>query len=175
MAGPALFQPLRLRNLDLANRIVIAPMWQYSAEAGCMTDWHLIHLGHLALSSAALLAIGTAAVLPEGRISWADVGLWNETTEAALDRSLAVIQLSHAGRRASVEVPWRGGAHLPATDPHGWTPEAPSPLPFRPGGGAVPARLDRAGLRRVRDAFAAAAVRAARLGLDDIQIQAAEG
>ena len=80
----ALFTPLRVGTLNLANRVVIAPMCQYSAVNGCMTDWHLIHLGHLALSGAALLTIEATAVLPEGRITYADVGLWNEATEAAM-------------------------------------------------------------------------------------------
>lgn len=119
MAQSALFQPIRVGNLDLRNRIVIAPMCQYSAEDGCMTDWHLIHLGHLALSGAALLTIEATAVLPEGRITWADVGLWNDETEAAIGRTLdsirrwsdipIALQLAHAGRKASTEVPWEGG------------------------------------------------------------------
>jgi 2,4-dienoyl-CoA reductase-like NADH-dependent reductase (Old Yellow Enzyme family) len=174
---PALFTPFRVRNLDLTNRIVIAPMCQYSAEDGCMTDWHLIHLGHLALSGAALLTIEATAVLPEGRITWADVGLWNEETETAMGRTLEsirrwsdmpiAIQLAHAGRKASTEVPWEGGAQIPPGDPHGWQTEAPSAVPFADGD-VAPVALDREGLRRVRDAFAASAARAARLGIDAI-------
>src|SRR5215510_14167514 len=119
MSQSALFQPLRIRNLNLRNRIVIAPMCQYSAENGCMTDWHLIHLGHLALSGAALLTIEATAVLPEGRITYADVGLYDDAAEAAIARTLEsvrrwsdipiAIQLAHAGRKASTEVPWKGG------------------------------------------------------------------
>src|SRR5215470_933568 len=111
MPQPALFKPIKVRNLALSNRIVIAPMCQYSAEDGCMNDWHLIHLGQLALSGAALLTIEATAVLPEGRITWGDVGLWNDETEAAMGRTLegirrwsgipVAIQLSHAGRKAS--------------------------------------------------------------------------
>jgi 2,4-dienoyl-CoA reductase-like NADH-dependent reductase (Old Yellow Enzyme family) len=107
---PSLFRPMRVRNLELRNRIVIAPMCQYSAEDGRMTDWHLIHLGQLALSGAALLTIEATAVLPEGRITYADVGLWNNETEAAIGRVLdsirrwsdvpVGIQLAHAGRKA---------------------------------------------------------------------------
>src|SRR5262245_37627683 len=82
MGKPALFERMPIRGLELANRIVIAPMCQYSAEDGCMNDWHLIHLGHLAMSGAALLTIEATAVLPEGRITYADVGLWNEKTES---------------------------------------------------------------------------------------------
>ena len=120
MAKAALFEPIRVRNSNLSNRIVIAPMCQYSAENGCMTDWHLIHLGHLNLSEAALLTIEATAILPEGRITYADVGLWNDETEAAMGRTLKSIrrwsdmpigiQLNHAGRKAYTEVPWKGGA-----------------------------------------------------------------
>src|SRR6201987_293684 len=105
----ALFTPLRVGTLNLANRVVIAPMCQYSAREGCMNDWHLIHLGGLALSGAALLTIEATAVLPEGRITWADVGLWNDQTESAIGRSVESIrrwsdipiclQLAHAGRK----------------------------------------------------------------------------
>jgi len=182
--SPALFQPLKIRNLELRNRIVIAPMCQYSAEDGCMTDWHVIHLGHLALSGAALLTIEATAVLPEGRITYADVGLWNETTEASLGRTLdsvrrwsdipIMIQLSHAGRKASTEVPWKGGAQLPVGDPHGWLAEAPTALAAT-ATKIAPMALDHQGLRRIGDAFAAAAVRAGRLGLDGIQVHAAHG
>ncbi|MEH2511604.1 2,4-dienoyl-CoA reductase-like NADH-dependent reductase (Old Yellow Enzyme family) [Nitrobacteraceae bacterium AZCC 1564] len=184
MAAPALFKPIKVRNLALSNRIVIAPMCQYSAEDGCMNDWHLIHLGQLALSGAALLTIEATAVLPEGRITWADVGLWNDQTEAAMRRTLEgirrwsnmpiAIQLSHAGRKASTEVPWKGGAQIAPGVPHGWQTEAPSAVPFAEGN-VAPMALDRDGLRRVRDAFAASAGRAARLGIDVVQLHAAHG
>jgi 2,4-dienoyl-CoA reductase-like NADH-dependent reductase (Old Yellow Enzyme family) len=180
----ALFQPLRIRNLELANRVVIAPMCQYSAEDGCMTDWHLIHLGQLALSGAGLLTIEATAVLPEGRITYADVGLWNDETEAAIARTLKsvrrwsempiAIQLAHAGRKASTDLPWKGGRQFAPGDRHGWQAVAPSAIPFSDGE-VAPAALDTDGLRRVRDAFAAAAGRAARLGLDAVQIHAAHG
>src|SRR5437588_12405581 len=87
MATAKLFTPLQVGNVSLRNRIVIAPMCQYSAIDGCMTDWHLIHLGSLALSGAALLTIEATAVLPEGRITYADVGLWSDETEKAIGRS----------------------------------------------------------------------------------------
>ena len=88
MSVAKLFTPMRFGALELKNRIVIAPMCQYSAHDGCMIDWHLIHLGHLALSGAALLTIEATAVLPEGRITYADVGLWSDETEAAMGRVL---------------------------------------------------------------------------------------
>ena len=122
MTASRLFQPLDVGGLALANRIVIAPMCQYSAVDGCMTDWHVIHLGHLALSGAALLTIEATAVVPEGRISYADVGLWDDACEQAMARVLAAIrayspmpiaiQLAHAGRKASTNPPWRGGGQL---------------------------------------------------------------
>jgi 2,4-dienoyl-CoA reductase-like NADH-dependent reductase (Old Yellow Enzyme family) len=184
MTQPALFKPIRIRNLDLVNRIVVAPMCQYSASEGCMTDWHLIHLGSLAISGAALLTIEATAVLPEGRITWADVGLWNDETERAIGKTLEsvrrwsripiAIQLAHAGRKASTEVPWAGGKQFVPGEPHGWQTEAPSAIPFTEGT-VPPVALDREGLGKVRDAFAAAAVRAAHLGIDAVQIHAAHG
>jgi 2,4-dienoyl-CoA reductase-like NADH-dependent reductase (Old Yellow Enzyme family) len=184
MPVPLLFTPLRAGNLSLANRIVIAPMCQYSAVDGCMTDWHLIHLGHLALSGAALLTIEATAVVPEGRITYADVGLWSDETEAAIDRTLTsvrrwsdipiAIQLAHAGRKASHEIPWKGGRQLLPAEQGGWQTEAPSPLAFEPGERA-PMALDRDGLARVRDAFAGAARRAARIGIDAVQLHGAHG
>src|SRR5689334_21135686 len=132
-----LFTPHRVGGLDLRNRIVIAPMCQYSADEGCATDWHVIHLGHLALSGAALLTIEATAVTPEGRISPRDLGLWSDGTEDALARTLEsvrrwsdmpiAIQLAHAGRKASSRVPWEGGTQIPPGDPQGWQTVAPSP------------------------------------------------
>jgi 2,4-dienoyl-CoA reductase-like NADH-dependent reductase (Old Yellow Enzyme family) len=180
----ALFTPFRVGALELSNRIVIAPMCQYSAVDGCMTDWHVIHLGHLALSGAALLTIEATAVLPEARITYADVGLWNDATEAAIARALEsirrwsdipiAIQLAHAGRKASTEVPWKGGAQVPPDHPNGWQTFAPSAIPFE-AGQQPPVALDGDGLTRVREAFAAAAQRAARLGVDAVQLHCAHG
>jgi 2,4-dienoyl-CoA reductase-like NADH-dependent reductase (Old Yellow Enzyme family) len=184
MSAPALFKPLDVAGLALRNRIVVAPMCQYSAVDGNMTDWHLIHLGQLALSGAALLTIEATAVLPEGRISYADVGLWNNDNEAAIQGVLesirrwsdipVAIQLAHAGRKASTDVPWSGGGQISPEQAHGWQTEAPSAVPFATGD-VPPLALDRPGLGRIRDAFAASAARAARLGLDAVQIHAAHG
>jgi len=184
MSGPVLFSPTKVGGLSLDNRIVIAPMCQYSAVDGCMTDWHQIHLGHLALSGAALLTIEAAAVVPEGRITYGDVGLYDDATEAALAKTLEsvrrwsdmpiAIQLAHAGRKASCEVPWKGGAQIAPDDANGWQTEAPSPVAFQPHENA-PTALDRAGLDRIRDAFVAAAKRAARLGIDAVQLHGAHG
>jgi 2,4-dienoyl-CoA reductase-like NADH-dependent reductase (Old Yellow Enzyme family) len=179
-----LFEPLSIGQLDLPNRIVIAPMCQYSAEAGSATDWHMIHLGHLALSGAGLLILEATAVSPEGRITPADLGLYCDENEAALARVLkavravspvpVAIQLAHAGRKASSQAPWEGGAQIPSHAPDGWTTVAPSAVPHgreeEP-----PVALDRAGLDKVRDDFVAAAARAARLGIDGIELHAAHG
>ena len=184
MSEPALFRPIRIRSLELVNRIVIAPMCQYSAENGCMNDWHLIHLGHLALSGAALVTIEATAVTSEGRITYGDVGLYSDESESAIARVLEAIrrwskmpvgiQLSHAGRKSSTEVPWKGGSQLPPTNPLGWQTAAPSALPFE-AGDIPPSALTKNEIRRVREAFVAAAVRANRLGLDLVQLHGAHG
>ncbi len=184
MPAPKLFAPLTIGGLALRNRIVIAPMCQYSAVDGQMTDWHLIHLGSLALSGAALLTIEATAVVPEGRISYADVGLWDDATEAALARTLEsvrrwsdmpiAIQLGHAGRKASTDLPWKGGGQIGPDAANGWQTVAPSALAHGEGENP-PVALDEAGLARVRDAFAEATMRAARLGIDAVQIHAAHG
>jgi 2,4-dienoyl-CoA reductase-like NADH-dependent reductase (Old Yellow Enzyme family) len=184
MAQATLFTPFRVGGLELRNRIVIAPMCQYSADEGCATDWHAIHLGHLALSGAALLTIEATAVAPDGRISARDLGLWSDATEEALRRVLETvrrwsdmpiaIQLAHAGRKASTRVPWEGGAQIPPHQAGGWQSVAPSPLPFSPAD-HPPVALDGQGLAQVREAFAESARRAARLGLDAVQIHCAHG
>lgn len=184
MSKPRLFEPLTAGSLKMPNRIVIAPMCQYSAVDGRMTDWHLIHLGQLALSGAGLLTIEATAVLPEGRISYGDVGLWDDATEAAMDVVLKgirrwssmpiAIQLAHAGRKASTDLPWHGGGQIAPGDANGWQTVAPSAVAFKDGEHA-PAALDDAGMQAIREAFADAARRSARLGLDAIQVHAAHG
>jgi 2,4-dienoyl-CoA reductase-like NADH-dependent reductase (Old Yellow Enzyme family) len=180
-----LFTPLPLGTLTLPNRIVIAPMCQYSADGdGNATDWHLIHLGNLALSGAGLLILEATAVTPEGRISPDDLGLWSDANEAALGRVLESvrrhspmpvgIQLAHAGRKASTQVPWEGNAQIEPDAQTGWRTVAPSALSFAQGE-TPPLALDPAGLARLRDAFALAAQRAARLGIDLVEIHAAHG
>ena len=179
----ALFSPLSIGKLQLPNRIVIAPMCQYSAEAGCASDWHLIHLGQLAQSGAGLLIIEATAVVPEGRITAGDLGLYSDEAEAALGRVLTAvrrysampigIQLGHAGRKASSQSPWDGGALL-SPEEGGWQTVAPSAIPHAPDE-LPPVALDEAGLVRVREAFVDAARRAARLGLDLIELHCAHG
>jgi 2,4-dienoyl-CoA reductase-like NADH-dependent reductase (Old Yellow Enzyme family) len=185
MSTPHLFKPLSIGGLELPNRIVIAPMCQYSAEDGSATDWHLIHLGHLALSGAALLILEATAVEARGRITPGCLGLYSDQNEAALARVMQsvrahaggmplAIQLAHAGRKASSNVPWRGGAQIRLTQDGSWRALAPSALPHIDGEDA-PEALDDAGLARVRAAFAQAAQRAARLGVQGIEIHAAHG
>lgn len=179
-----LFSPLAIGALRLENRVVIAPMCQYSAEDGSATDWHLIHLGHLALSGAGLLIVEATAVSPEGRITPGDLGLYCDTNEAALARVVAAIrahsaiplaiQLGHAGRKASSRRPWEGGAQIAPDDPDGWMALAPSAVPHA-AHEVAPQALDTAGLARVREDFAAAARRAARLGFEGVEIHMAHG
>lgn len=178
-----LFSPIVLGTLSLTNRIVISPMCQYSAEHGQATDWHLIHLGHLALSGAALMFIEATAVAPEGRISPNDLGLWSDQTEGALARVIQsirqyslmpiAIQLAHAGRKASTQVPWEGGQFI-VPERGGWQTIAPSAMPYVEGD-AHPLALDYEGLKRIRNDFVSAVQRAQRLGVDVIELHAAHG
>jgi 2,4-dienoyl-CoA reductase-like NADH-dependent reductase (Old Yellow Enzyme family) len=178
-----LFSTVRLGKLELRNRIVISPMCQYSAEHGQATDWHLIHLGHMALSGAGLLFIEATAVTPAGRISSGDVGLWSDQTEAALARVIKSIrqysdipigiQLAHAGRKASVQAPWQGGNSL-AAEHGGWQTVAPSAIPFA-ADGIAPLALDEIAMQRLHNDFLSAAQRAYLLGVDAIELHAAHG
>ena len=184
-ATPArLFEPLSLDGLTLDNRILVAPMCQYSARDGAATDWHMMHLGQLAMSGAGLLTLEATAVSPEARITAWDLGLYDDACERALARVLdgvreyapvpVCIQIAHAGRKASSEAPWAGGAQVPPEHPHGWRTEAPSALPH--GEGEVPPHaLDGADLKRVRDQFVATARRAVRLGIEAVELHGAHG
>ena len=179
-----LFSSIALDRMVLDNRIVIAPMCQYSAADGNANDWHMIHLGHLGLSGAGLLFVEATAVEPEGRITPGDLGLWSDENEAALGRVVQAIrrysgirlglQLGHAGRKGSSKAPWQGGSQIPPGAPQGWQCFAPSPLAHNEGE-VPPLALDEAGLGRIRAAFAAAARRADRLGFDTIEVHAAHG
>ena len=179
-----LFEPMQIGALSLANRIIVAPMCQYSASEGSAGDWHLIHLGHLALSGAGMLIVEATAVSAEGRITAGDLGLYSDANEAALARVLEAVrahspiaigmQLAHAGRKASSRAPWEGGLQVPIGAPGGWQAVAPSALPHALGEQA-PAALDAAGMEKIRADFARAATRAARLGIDGVEIHAAHG
>jgi 2,4-dienoyl-CoA reductase-like NADH-dependent reductase (Old Yellow Enzyme family) len=179
-----LFSPVSFGALRLQNRIIVAPMCQYSAHDGSATDWHMMHLGSLAMSGAGLLIMEATAVEPRGRISPDDLGLWADTNEAAIDRVVRAIrsyspipisiQLAHAGRKASTRVPWEGGAQIAPDQDGGWRPVAPSPLPYSPDD-RPPEELDESEMRRICDSFSVAARRAERLDLNAIEVHAAHG
>lgn len=179
-----LFSPLNVGPLDLANRIVIAPMCQYSADDGSASDWHLIHLGHLALSGAGLLLLEATAVESRGRITHADLGLYSDANEQALDKVLGAvrrfspmplgIQLAHAGRKASTARPWQGGSAIDPEQPDGWRTISASDRPFQANDPA-PRAMTAQDIEGVKEAFVASARRAHRLGLDLIEIHAAHG
>jgi 2,4-dienoyl-CoA reductase-like NADH-dependent reductase (Old Yellow Enzyme family) len=178
-----LFSPLQLRDLKLPNRIMVAPMCQYSAVNGEANDWHFTHINMLALSGAAMFCIEATHVEAIGRITPRCLGLWDDATEAALRPIIASVrkhskiavamQLAHAGRKGSSHVPWDGGQQIPLAE-GGWQTVAPSAVPHKEGE-LPPLALDTPGLARVRDAFVAAAKRAERLGLDAIELHSAHG
>ena len=180
-----LFTPIQLGGITLSNRIVVAPMCQYSAADGSMGDWHITHLGSMAISGAGLLVIEATAVTRHGRISHGCTGLYNDRNEAAMKRVVDAcrrlttnpigIQLAHAGRKGSTHVPWEGRSALePTQDP--WETVAPSALPFetRPGW-HTPHAATVAEIKALVEAFGAAAKRSLRLGLDAVELHAAHG
>jgi 2,4-dienoyl-CoA reductase-like NADH-dependent reductase (Old Yellow Enzyme family) len=178
-----LFSPIKLRGLSLPNRIMVAPMCQYSAVNGEANDWHFTHINSLALSGAAMFCIEATHVEAIGRITPGCLGLWNDATEAALKPILASVrkhskaavamQLAHAGRKGSSHTPWDGGQQIPISG-GGWQTVGPSAVPHKEGETA-PLELDAAGLARIRDAFVDAARRADQLGIDAIEVHSAHG
>ena len=180
---PALFTPLTLRGVTLRNRIGVSPMCQYSAEHGLATDWHLVHLGAFATGGAGLVIAEATAVLPEGRISPHDLGLWDDAQVPMLRRITAFcraqgaamgIQLAHAGRKASLRRPWEGTGAVDA-EHGGWdNVMAPSAVPFAPDY-PMPHELSLDGIAQVIGAFRAAAVRAAAAGFQVVELHAAHG
>ncbi len=179
---PHLFEPLKLRDIVLANRIGIPPMCQYSANEGRATSWHFVHYGSRAVGGAALMIIEATAVAPEGRISPGDLGLWDDSQIEPLARvaqfakeygCVAAVQLAHAGRKGSAGRGWQRQGTLSAGE-GGWTTVAPSALAFGEGY-AVPRELDAAGIRQVVQQFAAAADRARAAGFQSMEIHAAHG
>jgi 2,4-dienoyl-CoA reductase-like NADH-dependent reductase (Old Yellow Enzyme family) len=177
-----LFSPFQLRSVTFPNRIGVSPMCQYSTRDGFATDWHLVHLGSRAQGGAGLVMIEASAVLPEGRISSADLGIWKDDHIPMLERIAAFvhsqgaragIQLAHAGRKGSMTAPFMGERLL--TEEEGaWTPVAPSAIAFSPKY-AVPQALDQAGINAILDAFARAAHRSFTAGFDLVEIHAAHG
>ncbi|MEJ2479179.1 MAG: NADH:flavin oxidoreductase/NADH oxidase [Acidihalobacter sp.] len=182
MPSPLLFTPIKLRGLEIRNRIFVSPMCQYSSNDGLAESWHQVHLGSRAVGGAGLVMTEAAGVCPEGRISPQDLGIWNDTQADAL-RPIAAflraqgatpaIQLAHAGRKASTGRPWEGGGPVVAGQ-GGWTPLAPSALPFADGH-PVPQALDEAGIRTVVEQFASAAERALAAGFEVAEIHMAHG
>jgi 2,4-dienoyl-CoA reductase-like NADH-dependent reductase (Old Yellow Enzyme family) len=178
-----LFSPIKLGPLNLNNRIIVAPMCQYSADNGNASDWHMIHLGQMALSGAGLLIIEATAVEPIGRITPGCLGLWSDENEAALKSVMqairkyssmpVMIQLAHAGRKASSARPWEGGQLLSA-EQGGWQVEGPSDVPHGSKESA-PLAMDKTALARVKKAFVDTAMRSMRLGFDGIELHGAHG
>lgn len=179
----SLFSPFKLGSVELANRIVVAPMCQYSADDGCANDWHLGHLGMLANCGAGLVIVEATHVERHGRITHGCTGLYSDNNEAAMARVIAHcrrtgtaklgIQLAHAGRKASSQRPWEGGGALaPDADP--WPTIAPSAIPFG-NGWHTPRAASQADIARVREAFANSARRAVRIGFDAIELHYAHG
>jgi 2,4-dienoyl-CoA reductase-like NADH-dependent reductase (Old Yellow Enzyme family) len=179
---PHLFTPLRFRGLEFRNRIFVSPMCQYSCVDGFANEWHLVHLGSRAVGGAGLVIVEATGVTPEGRISPRDMGIWSDAHGEALARiarflkaqgAAAGIQLAHAGRKASTAPPWEGGLGVAAED-GGWTPVAPSAIPFADGY-PTPRALAREEIEQLVDRFADAAQRARAAGFDVIEIHAAHG
>ena len=177
-----LFSPLTIRSITLKNRIVMSPMCQYSATDGFVNDWHLVHLGSRAAGGTGLIIAEATAVLPEGRITPGDIGLWSDDQIPGLKRiadyiylhgSVAGIQLAHAGRKGSCAKPWDGGKQIPENK-GGWQTVAPYELPFLPED-RIPLRLDREGIQKVIDGFKAAAERAVAAGFRIVEIHCAHG
>lgn len=178
-----LFSPIKLRGLTLKNRIVVSPMCQYSADDGVASDWHFTHINNLSLSGAAMFCIEATHVEAIGRITPGCLGLYSDACEAALKPILnsvrkhssaaIAMQLAHAGRKASSARPWDGGQLIPVSD-GGWQTVGPSAVPHKEGE-AAPAALDASGLKRIREAFVDSARRAARLGIDAIEVHGAHG
>lgn len=177
-----LFTPLTIHSVTFRNRIFVSPMCQYSSRDGVATDWHMVHLGSRAVGGAGLVMVEATAVSPEGRISPDDSGIWNDDHVAAFkpitrfiseNGAVPGIQLAHAGRKASCDLPWRGGGPL-GPDARGWQPLAPSAEPFAPGH-PLPRELSLADLDMVEGQFRAAARRAQAAGFQAVEIHMAHG
>jgi 2,4-dienoyl-CoA reductase-like NADH-dependent reductase (Old Yellow Enzyme family) len=179
---PNLFSPIKIKNIELKNRIVVSPMCEYSSTDGFANDWHLVHLGSRAVGGAALIITEATAISPEGRITYGDLGIYKDEHIENLKRITDFVhqhgayigtQLAHAGRKASHELPWLGGKQI-QNQPNGWETFAPSALPFADGETA-PTVLDKAGIEKVKADFKAAAKRALAAGFDLIELHGAHG
>ncbi|MFC5865203.1 NADH:flavin oxidoreductase/NADH oxidase [Acidicapsa dinghuensis] len=179
---PHLFAPLTLRSITLPNRIAVSPMCEYSSQDGFSNDWHFVHLGSRAIGGAGLILTEASAVNPEGRITPADLGIYRDEHIEGLRRitgflhqhgSYAGVQLAHAGRKASMAIPWEPARVIPAQE-GGWQPVAPSDIPFD-SAYALPQALDRAGMDKIVSDFITAAGRALAAGFDIVEVHAAHG
>jgi 2,4-dienoyl-CoA reductase-like NADH-dependent reductase (Old Yellow Enzyme family) len=177
-----LLSPVTIRGVDLRNRIVMSPMCEYSAQDGFADDWHLVHLGSRAAGGTALIIVEATAVTAEGRITPGDLGIWKDDHIEPLARivkfvhsqgAVAGIQLAHAGRKASCDLPWKGRTGLKPEE-GGWQVVGPTALPFDEGN-PTPVALDKAGIDNVIDRFEAGARRALKAGFKVIEIHAAHG
>lgn len=177
-----LFEPLQIKGIEFKNRIVVSPMCQYSSEDGFANDWHLVHLGTRAIGGAGLVFTEATAVTPRGRISPQDLGIWKDEHIEFLKRitdfihahgSVAGIQLAHAGRKASTDVPWRGGKKVEEAA-GGWKPAGPSPVAYKEGD-YVPHELNKEEIKWLEEAFKQGAVRALKAGFKVVEIHAAHG
>lgn len=178
-----LLSPLTIRGVTFRNRIVMAPMCQYIAQEGFADDWHLVHLGSRAAGGVGLVVVEATAVTRDGRITPGDLGIWSDEHAAPLARiarfvesqgAVAGIQLAHAGRKASCDLPWNGGAGLTTPEAGGWPVVGPSAIPFDVGN-PVPTALDEAGIDAIVGAFEAATKRALAAGFRVIEIHSAHG
>lgn len=179
-----LFDSFQLKDVTLRNRIAVSPMCQYMSHEGVANDWHLTHYTTLARGGAGLVIIEATAVAPEGRITWADAGLWNDEQAAALEPivqsikkwgAVPGIQLAHAGRKASANRPWEGDDHIADGLPNSWMPLAPSALPFGANLPRVPQEMTLEDIERVKSNVVQAAERARDLNLEWLQLHYAHG
>lgn len=182
MAG--LFDPYSVKGVTLRNRIVVSPMCQYMANDGLANDWHKVHYASLARGGAGLVMVEATAVSPEGRITWADMGLWNDAQAEAL-REIAAgiknggavpgIQIGHAGRKASANRPWEGDDHIAEGQPNSWATIAPSPIAFGQNLPRVPCEMSPADISRVQADTVRAVERARDAGFEWLQLHYAHG
>ncbi|MBN3138003.1 NADH:flavin oxidoreductase/NADH oxidase [Pectobacterium punjabense] len=180
----ALFQPFKLKDITLRNRIAVPPMCTYSADDGLINEWHQVHYASLARGGAGLVIVEATAVAPEGRISPRCTGIWNDEQAQAFAKvaksikdagSVPGIQIAHAGRKASANVPWEGDDHIPVGDSRGWQTIAPSAVPFGANLPKQPQEMTLEDIARVRDDFVAAARRALDAGFEWLELHFAHG
>ena len=184
MSSAKLFTPITLGGVELRNRIIVAPMCQYSAANGNASDWHLMHIGQFSVSGVGLIFMEATGVTPQGRISPGCLGLWSDENQAALKRVVDFcndyghakmgIQLAHAGRKGSTDLPWLGGAPIPSSDDRGWRTCGPSATPYSDAF-ELPDALDEDGLNEIKAAFVQAARRADDAGFDVVEVHMAHG